>query len=319
METVRTLRSATRALVLTLALSAPAALHAQASHGAARPKDDTAVRVMHAVRRVGPITIDGRLNEPAWARAPASDSFTESYPDPGAAAPDSTTVRVLYDDDALYVGVRMFDPHPDSIAAQLARRDASGIYSDWVHLIIDSYHDRRTAFRFSVNPRGVEKDVYTYNDGSEDLNWDAVWQVGTRVDSLGWVAEYRIPLSQLRFGPQPADSSRVWGIQVMRDIARRNERDAWSPWTPNSAGFVSKFGDLVGLVDMPEPGRLEVVPYASTKVTRAPGNAADPFYHVTDTKPSIGADVRMGLPGGLTLTGTVNPDFGQVEVDPAVV
>ncbi|MEJ2216265.1 MAG: DUF5916 domain-containing protein [Gemmatimonadota bacterium] len=320
MKTIRQLTSANRPLVLAFALSAPTALHAQASHtAAARSKADTAVRVMRAMRRVGPITIDGRLNEPDWARAPVSDSFTESYPDPGKPAPDSTTVRVLYDDDALYVGVRMFDPHPDSIAAQLARRDASGIYSDWVHVIIDSYHDRRTAFRFSVNPRGVEKDVYTYNDGSEDLNWDAVWQVGTRVDSLGWVAEYRIPLSQLRFGAQPPDSSRVWGIQVMRDIARYNERDAWSPWTPKSPGLVSAFGDLVGLVDVPEPRRLEVVPYASTKVTRAPGDAADPFYHATDAKPSVGADVRMGLPGGLTLTGTVNPDFGQVEVDPAVV
>ncbi len=320
MTTFRKLTSAS-VFLAALALSAPAVLRAQAAHsgGTARVRDDAAVRVMHAVRRAGLITIDGRLNEPAWARAPVAGSFTESYPDPGAPAPDSTTVRVLYDNNALYVGVRMYDPHPDSIAAQLARRDATGIYSDWVHVIIDSYHDRRTAFRFSVNPRGVEKDVYTYNDGSEDVNWDAVWQVGTRVDSLGWVAEYRIPLSQLRFGSQPADSSRVWGIQVMRDIARYNERDTWSPWTPQTPGFVSAFGDLVGLVNVPQPRRLEVVPYASTKMTRAPGDRADPFYHATDTKPSVGADIRTGLPGGLTFTGTVNPDFGQVEVDPAVV
>ena len=306
-------------LVLALAPCAPAAVRAQSPRGDAGARHVAAVRVMNAARRVGRITIDGRLDEAAWASAPVADSFTQSYPAPGAPAPDPTTVRVLYDDDALYVGIRMYDAHPDSIAAQLARRDASGIYSDWVHLIIDSYHDRRTAFRFSVNPRRVEKDVYTYNDGNEDLNWDAVWQVSTRVDSLGWVAEYRIPLSQLRFGSVPADSSQVWGIQVMRDIARRNERDAWSPWTPQSPGFVSAFGDLVGLVNVPAPRRLEVVPYASAKVTRAPGDGADPFYHPTDTKPAVGADVRMGLPGGLTLTGTVNPDFGQVEVDPAVV
>ena len=108
----------------------------------------------------------------------------------------------------------MYDSHPDSIVAQLARRDASGIYSDWVHLIIDSYHDRRTAFRFTTNPRGVKKDVYTSNDFNEDTNWDAVWEVATRIDSLGWVAEYRIPLSQLRFGGETRGQDRVWGFHV---------------------------------------------------------------------------------------------------------
>ena len=211
----------------------------------------------------------------------------------------------------------MFDSHPDSIAAQLARRDATGIYSDWVHLIIDSYHDRRTAERFTVNPRGVKKDVYTSNDQAEDLNWDAVWEVATRVDSAGWVAEYRIPFSQLRFGSSAGP--RTWGFQVQRDIARRNERDTWSPWTAQSGGFVSKFGELAGLVDLPSPRRVELVPYVSTRLTRAPGDPADPFFHASETKPSIGADLRYGLRGGLTLTATVNPDFGQVEVDPSVV
>ena len=232
---------------------------------------------------------------------------------------DSTTVRVLYDDDALYVGVRMYAAHPDSIAAQLARRDASGIYSDWLHVIVDSYYDRRTSFRFSVNPRGVQKDVYTSNDGAEDINWDAVWESATRIDSLGWVAELRVPLSQLRYGSGGASGERTWGFQVMRDVARRNERDSFSPWTPQSPGFVSSFGDLTGLAELPQPRRLEILPYASTKATRAPGSRLDPFYHSTDIAPSVGGDVRVGLPGGLTLTGSVNPDFGQVEVDPAVV
>ncbi len=310
-----------RAAFLALALTVPRDAVAQ-NRGGTRPnpsESHDAVRVMHAARRSGPIVIDGRLDEPAWQKAPVSGGFTQSYPDPGQAPVDSTRVRVLYDDEALYVGIRMYDAHPDSIAAQLARRDASGIYSDWVHVMIDSYHDRRTAFRFSVNPRGVEKDVYESNDGNEDLNWDAVWQVGTRIDSLGWVAEYRIPLSQLRFGPQPADSDRTWGFQVMRDIARRNERDSWSPWTRQSPGLVSRFGDLAGLRNVPAPERLEILPYASSKITRAPGNPADPFYDATAVRPSVGADVRYGLPGGLTLTATVNPDFGQVEVDPAVV
>ena len=274
---------------------------------------------MRASRLTGTINIDGKLDEPAWAAATPSSDYTQSYPNVGAKPTDPTEVRVLYDDDALYVGVRMFDAHPDSIAAQLARRDASGIYSDWLHVIVDSYHDRRTAFRFSVNPRGVQKDVLEFDDNNEDLNWDAVWQVATRIDSLGWTAEYRIPFSQLRFGSAQKGVERVWGLHVMRDVARRNERDSWSPWKTTDPGFVSFEGDLTGLVDIPSPRRLEILPYVSTKLTRAPGDPANPFYKANDAKPSAGADLKYGLPAGLTLTATVNPDFGQVEVDPAVV
>jgi hypothetical protein len=306
-------------LALTLALF-PAPSIAQ-QQPAPKPTATTPPRAMRAVRRTTPITIDGKLDDAAWATAEPSGEMVQAYPKPGVAAPDQTEIRVLYDDAALYVGIRLFDAHPDSIAAGLARRDATaatGIYSDWVHLIIDSYHDRRTAFRFSTTPRGVQKDVYTYNDGNEDTNWDAVWEVGTRVDSLGWVAEYRIPLSQLRFGGDSA-AGRVWGFQVQRDIARRNERDTWAPWTPSDGGFVSRFGDLTGLQGIRIPERLEITPYISSTLTRAPGDAADPFYDRTHNKPSMGGDLKYGLPGGLTLSATVNPDFGQVEVDPAVV
>jgi hypothetical protein len=277
------------------------------------------LRVAHAARLTGTIQIDGRLDEPAWQAAEPTGDFVQSWPNPGAPATERTEVRVLYDDQAIYVGIRMFDEHPDSIAAQLARRDAVGIYSDWAHVIFDSYHDRRTSFRFTVNPRGVQKDVYMSNDGTEDVNWDAVWKVATLVDSLGWVAEYRVPLSQLRFGSAPPGQERVWGFQVQREIARRQERDTWSPWNAQDQGFVSRFGDLTGLRDVPVPRRLEVLPYSSVRSTHAPGSAADPFYHSLDTKPKAGLDVRFGLPKGLTLSGTVNPDFGQVEADPAVV
>jgi len=290
-----------------------------AQNNRANATDTLSRKVAQAARRSGPITLDGKLDEAAWSAAVPASGFTQSYPTPGAAPVDPTEVRVLYDDAALYVGVRMSDAHPDSIAAQLARRDASGIYSDWVHLIIDSYRDRRTAFRFTVNPKGVKKDVYTSDDGSEDANWDAVWDVATLVDSGGWTAEYRIPLSQLRFGNAPKGQERIWGFQVMRDIARRQARDSWSPWTRRDPGFVSRFGDLSGLVDIPTPSRLEVVPYVSAKATRAPGDAANPFYSRTDFRPSVGGDLRYGLPGGLTLSATINPDFGQVEVDPSVV
>jgi len=305
-----------KALILSL-IFAPTIAAAQNT----RPQtpDTASRRVAQAVRRNGPVVIDGKLDDAAWSAAQPTSNFTQSYPTPGAAPVDPTEVRVLYDDQALYVGVRMRDSHPDSIAAQLARRDATGIYSDWVHLIIDSYHDRRTAFRFTVNPKGVKKDVYTSNDGQEDTNWDAVWDVATLVDSGGWNAEFRIPLSQVRFGGAAKGAERVWGFQVMRDIARRQARDSWSPWTRRDPGFVSRFGDLRGLVDIPTPSRVEVLPYVSAKATRAPGDASNPFYSKTDFKPSLGGDLKYGLPGGLTLSATVNPDFGQVEVDPSVV
>ena len=288
---------------------------------AARPDLSSAPGMarVQAVRAASAPVLDGNLGDAAWQGAEPATNFRQSWPNPGTPGTDPTEVRVLYDNDAIYVGVRAFDANPDSIAAQLARRDAGGIYSDWIHVIIDSYYDRRTAFRFTVNPRGVQKDVYTSNDGQEDVNWDAVWDVATRIDSLGWVAEYRIPLSQLRFGNAAKGEERVWGFQVMRDVARRNERVSFSPWVPDGRGFVSRFGDLTGLVDLPQPSRLEVVPYVSSKVTRAAGDANNPFYKATDAEPNLGADIRYGLPGGLTLTATINPDFGQVEVDPAVV
>ena len=316
------MRSTRRAAVLSVMLALPAGdVLAQTSVRPAVPSVTT-VATMRATRREGPVMLDGRLDEAAWQRAQAATQFVQSWPTPGEPGTDPTEARVLFDDDAIYVGIRAFDASPDSIAAQLARRDASGIYSDWLHVIIDSYYDRRTAFRFTVNPKGVQKDVYTSNDNNEDTNWDAVWEVATRIDSLGWVAEYRIPLSQLRFGNAPAGAERTWGFQIMRDVARRNERVAFSPWVPDGRGFVSRFGDLNGLVDLPQPQRLEVMPYASTKLTRAPAGPADasnPFYSRTATSPSLGADVRYGLPAGLTLTATINPDFGQVELDPAVV
>jgi hypothetical protein len=274
---------------------------------------------MHAVRAPSSIKLDGKLDDPAWSAALPVTAFTQSYPAPGAQPTQKTEARILYDDEALYVGVRMFDTKPDSIAAQLARRDASGIYSDWLHVVIDSYHDRRSGFRFSVNPKGVQKDVLHSDDRNEDLNWDAVWEVATQVDSGGWNAELRIPFSQLRFGGAPKGSERLWGLQIQRDIARFNERDSWSPWTRNDAGYISFSGDLTGMVDIPTPQHLEIMPYVSAKLNRAPGDESDPFYSLNDFKGSVGADLKYGLPGGLTLTATVNPDFGQVEVDPAVV
>ncbi|HEX8691851.1 MAG TPA: DUF5916 domain-containing protein [Longimicrobium sp.] len=300
-------------------LLALAALLAVPAAGAAQARDTTTVRVVSAARATGEIHIDGRLDEPAWDSAGVAGDFVQSWPNPGQPATERTEARVLYDESAVYVAVRMYDSHPDSIAAQLARRDASGIFSDWVHVALDSYHDRRTGFRFSLNPKGVQKDVFHSNDVNEDLDWDAVWESATRVDSAGWTAEIRVPFSQLRFsGAEPA-GGRVWGLQIQRDIARKNERDSWSLWTRNDPGYVSRFGDLTGLVGVRPVRRLELMPYLSSRLSRAPGEEANPFYSSNDVAFSAGADFKVGVTSGLTLTGTINPDFGQVEVDPAVV
>jgi hypothetical protein len=305
--------------VIVALITAAPALSAQNPIAGQTPGVRATARTMRATRVASAPKLDGVLDEAAWGSAQPSGEFTQSYPNAGAAPTQKTDVRVLYDDAAIYIGARMFDAHPDSIAAQLARRDASGIYSDWLHVVIDSYHDRRSGFRFSVNPKGVKKDVLHSDDRTEDLNWDAVWEVATTVDSLGWTAEYRIPFSQLRFGGAAKGAERLWGLQVQRDIARRSERDSWSPWKQTDAGYISFAGDLTGIADIPTPQRLEIMPYVSGKLSRARGDKSNPFYSLNDFDQSGGADLKYGLPGGLTLTATVNPDFGQVEVDPAVV
>ncbi|MEP7380771.1 MAG: DUF5916 domain-containing protein [Gemmatimonadota bacterium] len=273
---------------------------------------------MRAVFRTGTIRIDGRLDEDDWQRAEPATDFIQSRPNPGARASQPTEARVVYDREALYIGVRLNDAHPDSIARQMARRDATDIYSDWIRIGIDSYLDRRTAFIFAVSPRGVQRDEFRYNDSQNDELWDAVWASATQIDSAGWSAEVRIPLSQLRFSVG-ANGVAKWGIQFGRVLARRQETSVWSPMPPQQPGVVSRYGDLVGLDSLVSPQRLEILPYVSTQVTRAPGAAENPFYEPTASSARIGADVRYGLPAGLTLTATVNPDFGQVEVDPAVV
>ncbi|MBW3570168.1 MAG: carbohydrate binding family 9 domain-containing protein [Gemmatimonadetes bacterium] len=262
--------------------------------------------------------VDGRLDDAVWSAAPVAGDFVQQRPSSGQPPSQRTEARVVYDDDAVYVAVRAFDTAPDSITAQLGRRDATGIVSDWVQVIFDSYHDRRTGFRFGVTPRGVVKDAFHYDDGNEDATWDAVWTAATRIDSLGWTAEFRIPFSQLRF--RASAGEQTWGFNVLRDLARKEERSYWSPMPQNQSGFVSRFGTLTGLRGLRSPRRLELLPYAVTRVTRDERVADDdPFRSPTDPSLSLGGDLKYGLTSNLTLTATFNPDFGQVEADPGQV
>ena len=287
--------------------------------GQAAPGVSTSPPTVEAQRLEGALRIDGALDEAAWAAAPVAGGFTESWPNEGVPARLPTVARILYDDDAVYVGVRMSDVSGDSVTAQLARRDATGIYSDWITVTLDSYHDRRTAFAFGVNPRGVKRDIYLSNDTNEDFGWDAVWEVATRIDSAGWTAEFRIPHSQLRMSRGEPAGGRTWGLQVARDIARLQTRYMWAPWVRSDNAFVSRFGTVTGLRGVRAPTQLELLPYSVARLTRAPGQADNPFHRANDAAASAGADVRLGLRSGFTLNATINPDFGQVELDPAIV
>lgn len=265
----------------------------------------------------GEIRLDGILDEPAWQAAEVATDFVQQRPAVGERSTQRTEARVIYGVNALYVGMRMHDTDPERIAAILTRRDAFTNQSDWAMVMVDSRFDRRSAFAFAVNPLGVKHDAYNYDDGTNDQGWVAVWDVATAVDSLGWTAEFRIPYSQIRFGAD--DGERTWGIQFMRDIAREGERSHWAFMDPRVPGAASRFGLLTGLHGLNAPRRLEFLPYTSGSLTRSPTADANPLQKALDPGLAAGLDFKAGLPRGLTLTGTVNPDFGQVEVDPAQI
>jgi len=273
-------------------------------------------RILPAVSLDGPEPVlDGRIHEAVWQRGAHATDFVQFRPDEGAPPSEATEAWILYGSDALWVAVRAHDSSPEGIAGQLTRRDEHS-YSDEVAVAVDSYFDRRTAFIFSVNPVGIRKDIYMFEDGREDESWDAVWDVASAVDRKGWTAEFRIPYSQLRFSGAP---SQDWGINIMRRIARLDEQAFWSPVSQQRSGIVSQFGVLEGLQGLESPNRLEAEPYAMARVERAPGEAADPFYSSNDLFGAVGADLEYGVTNNLTLNVSLNPDFGQVEADPGEV
>ena len=264
-----------------------------------------------AARATHPVVIDGRDDDEVWRTAPAITQFREFQPRENGDPRFRTEAKVAYDDHNLYVFIRAFDPHPDSILKLLARRDVRAA-TDQLKIMIDSYHDRRSGFEFAVNPAGVKRDYAIYNDIQEDDAWDAVWEVATTVDSLGWTAEFRVPLSQLRYVPRDTNT---FGFGVWRDIQRYNERVSWPVYRNSQTGISSQLGELTGLVGLASPRRPELAPYMLTKNVSVPTSGS----FDRSQKLTAGADVKYGLTSNLTLDATVNPDFGQVEQDPAVL
>ena len=291
-----------------VALVLPRALGAQTNE-ASRSEP---VPVSQAVRSEGGIRLDGRLDDSDWAKGQVTGSFTQLEPDEGKPGSQRTEVRVLYDGAFLYVGARLLDD--GRVTGRLGRRDMDPGDSDWFRVFLDSYHDHRTAFGFEVNPAGVRRDEIRTID-SDDNTWDPVWDVATRQDSTGWTAEIRIPFSQLRFS---GADEQTWGVQFERVIGR-NRETVQSTYTPKSQrGGVPLYGHLAGLHGIRPGRRLEVLPYALARTSYVdPG--PNPFRDNPDNSLAAGLDLLYGVGSNLTLNAAFNPDFGQVEVDPAVV
>lgn len=265
-----------------------------------------------AVRRAGPIAVDGRLDEDAWARAVPFDGFVQHFPTEGAAPSQPTEVRVLHDDRTLYVGVRCPDSSPDGIVKSMGRRDAAPS-SDHVLVAIDSMHDRRMAYVFVLTAAGVQEDGILFDDDRLSNDWDAVWEGASGNGGAGWEAELAIPLAALRFSNAP---EQTWGIGVKRVIQRHHE-ELLSFRQPRSArGSVRYLNPLVGLADLAPARDLALVPYLATRLAVRPEDEDDlALGRVVDPITDLGLDLRASLGRGLTLQGTLNPDFGQVEAD----
>lgn len=296
-------------------LCAPACLLASIALAAPPPPPRPVLPPVVALRASEPIVVDGLLDEAVWKGEGAVTELVQAEPHQGQPPSQRTEIRVAYDDAAIYVGARMWETHPDSIVARLARRDNLG-GSDAIFVGFDTFRDRRTGYYFGISAAGTLLDGVFMNDSWDDDSWDGVWSGRARRDAQGWTAEMRIPFSQLRFA---GGENMVWGVNFSREISRRNE-EAKLVYTPRGeSGFVSRFPELVGLEGVRPARRIEVLPYTTAKAEYLVHEPGDPFNDGSRYSPALGADLRTSLGPKLTLNATVNPDFGQVEIDPAVV
>ncbi|HUR92753.1 MAG TPA: DUF5916 domain-containing protein, partial [Gemmatimonadaceae bacterium] len=312
-----------RILTTTIVLALIAQTRPLAAQADAEPSASAPVRPARpvspsvaAARRTSKVTLDGRLDDEAWQHATATGGFVQKDPIEGDPAEHRTEVRVLYDDDAIYIGARLFDSEPRTIARQLVRRDGQG-NADWFAVAFDPRLDRRTGYAFFVSAANVQRDEYLYNDTNVDDAWDAVWQSAVQLDSLGWTVEIRIPLSQLRY--ETSSGERPWGINFTRGRVRSNEETQFALMSDRQRGMVSQFGMLTGMRTENAPRRIELRPYVVVGGNFEPAEPGNPFQDGTTTNKRVGIDMRYGLGSSFTLDATLNPDFGQVEADPAVI
>jgi hypothetical protein len=317
-------------VVMALVDPAPSSVLAQlAGNGSYQHEVDAPVA--HAVRISESINIDGRLDEPVWMSAPPITDFRQTVLDEGAPVSERTEVRFLYDDDSIYVGAWLWDR--GEILTRLARRDAGVADADFFVVLFDSYHDHRTAYRFATSPSGMKRDEIVTGGGGGgmgggmgggfgDTSWDPIWEIKTSITDEGWFVEMRIPFSQLRYS---SEQVQTWGLQVERKIRRHGEDTVWA-FTPRlERGGVARFGHLVGIEGIPQGKRLELLPYAGgraeyTTPPRPEGaQFENPFRSGSDYFGNAGVDLKYRVTSNITLDATLNPDFGQVEMDPAVI
>jgi len=304
-----------RLVVLSFAcflVATPSAFSQTRVAGSAKRKQATATRVPN-----GSVRIDGRLDDEAWQKATPITDFVQKEPVENAPPTDKMDVRLLYDDDVLYVGARMFSSD-GRIQAPLGRRDST---AQAEHLLVsfDTFLDRRTAVVFGVTAAGVRIDRYhsSDNEDSFDAGFDPVWRAETQVSGDQWTAELWIPFSQLRFNPQ---SDQTWGLNLFRFRPTLDEEDYWIVIPRTVRAWSSRFGELTGIANLVPPRRIEALPYiAGGSTINGNRDLANPFDDGKNLQGRVGADVKMGLGPNLTLETAINPDFGQVEADPAEV
>ena len=259
--------------------------------------------------------IDGKLDDPAWQSLEWEKGFIQHEPYEGKDPSQETGFKILYDDNNIYVVFRAFDTNPDSIDSRLSRKD--NIQSDYVGIQLDSYFDQRTAFTFMVSASGVKMDGIFSNDGeNEDFTWDPIWFVKTSIDGEGWVAEMKIPLSQLRFDKE---ENQVWGLQVGRFLFRKQELSLWQPIPRDAPGWVHQFGELKGITGIIPRRQIEIAPYAVAGTERFEKESGNPFATGKLNKFNAGVDGKIGITNNMIIDFTLNPDFGQVEADPSQV
>ena len=269
---------------------------------------------LQAIRTDLPISIDGKLLEAVW-KIEGFSGFLQSEPDDGAPATEQTVVWIAYDEKYLYVAARLYDRDPKGIVSRLGRRDDE-IESDWFTFAVDPYFDRRSGFQFEVNPAGSIRDGTLFNDEGKDLTWDGVWESAVQIDGEGWTVEMRIPYQQLRFREK---SQYTWGVNFFRVIKRKNEKCSYSWISREESGYVSRFVQLNGIQGIRPNRPIEILPFTVGQAQYSPAVAGNPFRTGHDYAGNMGFDLKASLKTNLTLNVTANPDFGQVEVDPAVI
>lgn len=273
-------------------------------------------RTYHTTRVEGEVpVIDGQLDDQAWKDIQWGNNFTQLEPYEGKEPSQQTAFKVLYDDSYVYIAVNSYDSNVNEIEKRMSRRD--DLEGDFVAIGIDSYNDERTSFTFFATAAGVKGDILISEDGdNEDETWDPIWYLKTSSTQEGWVAEMKIPLTQLRFS---AADEQIWGFQIMRQLFRKEESSTWQPMKLDDPGLVSRYGKIKGIKGIKPQKQADIVPYVTSKVDRYEKEEENFFADGSDFGYNAGVDAKIGITNNLTLDLTVNPDFGQVEADPSEV